>query len=248
MKRFPAHLPVALTFILLSAASARANQLTFLIDAGTIAGWDLFGSSCYSNLSNCGIYGVGLIGVSGQTVTSSSISIPTLGTNDQWTSKSGTIGAYGGVGIEAHDVSGGKIAFITNDSTISTANKTYKTANPTGGPGMGVAPVSSSSGSAVTHAGIISATTDLQIVLNFADYVAPTQTLSLEFAGLSFKWDGSQNKTLDDRISVTLTAATVTGNPVSATPEPSSLILILGGIALVGLSRMRCRARPEARA
>jgi len=236
MKQFIRHSFLGAALVLGITGSARANSLTFLLSVPTIEALNLGSANgCSSGLANCGVTGIGLNSVSGQTISSYTISIPGLTTLDNWTLVSSGFAPTTSTGYEAPDTSTNKLAVITADSTISTANGgagwTYVTKNPVGGPAMNLAQTSTG-GSALSSLGIISATTNLQIAINFTGAAPVTDTLSLDFVGIFFKADGSQDttKSWEQLANVTLTAST---------PEPSSILLVLGGVACIGIGRLR---------
>lgn len=213
-----------------SAVSARANTVTYLFSASALysAGFTA-GGNCASNLTNCGILGIGLVSSSGGTITSASFIAPTLGATDAWTSYTNSTNLPGVISGTGMEESGSGMAFITQDTHVGTGN-TYYTDN--GAKSISGAAV----GTGLSAAAYISSSTTLGFQVTYSGNVTGPVTLNLELvADLLSTSDGSNqggSKTYAG-------TATLTGVTAQATPEPSSMILIFGGIAGIAVSRFR---------
>jgi hypothetical protein len=225
-----------------SSAPARANQVEFLISASAlIADNPTFGGNCASGLTNCGVLGLGLVSATttgGVALPSFTVTFvaPSLGTTDGWTSFSGFTGsgetALAGSGMEE---SGSTIAFITATTNIGTGGAKYTDQGGT----TGISPQTTggAAGAGLSSTGTIQGSDTFGFILNFGSTtVTPTtETLNLVLAADEINPStGAQvgTKEIDGTLSVNLAG-------VNYTPEPSTIVLVLGGIAAIVIGRFR---------
>ncbi len=229
-----------------SAPSARANTVEYLFTAGQLFGSGLTNfnggtASCTTALINCGVLGIGLTGVtgSGSTVTSVSIKAPTLGSADAWTAFSGSElstgnGVIAGSGMEE---GGSEMAFITANTHI--AGNTYCSDNSTPACGAGaMAPAPANSGG-LSSAGVISTSDVLGFFVTYATTVSTSTAVGLN---LELVVD-SLNTTTGAQQGGAKTFGATGSLTATGTPEPSSIILVCGGVLGIAASRLRRRVR-----
>jgi hypothetical protein len=195
----------------------------------------------------CGIFGIGLattnISIAGATsVTASIIGITS---SNNWVAT--TLPNAGVAGIENQDLVGGTIAYIAPQSVAAgtigaglVANGTAATYTTDVAPATNLlkpAAVGTAGDGVGSFAGILSASTQFQFIVNFSTTVTPGTTANLtidvQSARINPATGAQQSKALNNQFIVSGIAGTSV-----ATPEPSSALLLLGGsLAAFGARR-----------
>jgi len=216
--------------------SAQASTLQFIvtdaqIEAAVTA--STFSSNCTATLSNCGIYGIGFISDSLSATGATAVS-NTVGTStDQWVSFIPNTGNK--AGFEAGDATGATIAFLTTNTSLLTTGS-YNT--DTGLSLIGAAAANTpslSTGTSGGHNGELVTTTSYTFDVTYSGNQAPaSDTITLQLVAdvlNSNGTEGNSNKGLLGTVNVVET--------LTATPEPSSMVLMFGGLLAIATSRLR---------
>ena len=210
-----------------ASGTASANQLQVFVTVGQIqaAAASAFSAQCSGALGvDCGVWAVAFM--SGTTASGSatsgvgSVSPDSTGT-DKWISS--TVLGYNGFKIGGTASGNTGEEFIT--SSTHTVGNTY-TGNVGSTNLVGVAP--------------LNASTQIGFVLTFAANIAANTSVDIAFQFLASRLNGTTGAELEKQIAG---SATITGLTLVELPEPSSIILQLSGLGLMGLAASWRRLR-----
>lgn len=238
MKSFFKHALLTAGLALGVTGSASANQMFVFVTVSQLQSAftsSVFGNNiatgnpyCASNLTNCGIYGVGFVSASGLSPTtvstSSTITSDVVDTgSDKWVSTT-----YNGYKMwEA----GGTAAGNTQEQLISQVNPT-----------TGINYTTNTGGNSLTGIAAMNATTagsaQIGFLLDFATNIAAgtTTNLTLQLLGVTLNTTTGAEGT--KALAGQLTISNVTLVP---TPEPSSIGLAIAGLAGIAMGARRRR-------
>ncbi len=213
--RLESAITLTIAALVCSVAPARANQLSVLITEAQIraAVTSSTFTGCSAGLTDCGVYAIGLKSDSlGETSATANRS-----PSSSWAVVS--LGSSGGPGYEASGAAAGQ-TYITANTHVTSSNNYDTNTTPALLKGAGALPVGTTLGWLVTYS------------TNIAVGVSDTLTLRLFAVQLNATTGAEGNKGL---------ASNVTISTLTSLPEPSSMLLFLGGFAALGVYRLRRR-------
>ncbi|MES1260744.1 MAG: PEP-CTERM sorting domain-containing protein [Acidobacteriota bacterium] len=242
MKKICTTALLSTAMFMVSSVPAQASQLTVVVTVGQII--NAFATTansgltanCLSNLSDCGIFGIGLVSDTLGTLNltnSHGITAPAAGLPDAWVPKS--INGLTNPGFEAGGNPNTVVAFITNDTHLLSTGTPY-TANTLATAQNG-AP-NSLAGDSTSGIGMLSTGTTLSFLLDYgmSNVAAGVDNITFEVLVAKFNSNGTQ---ASKNILGTIVVNGLNATTLTTAPEPSSVALLLGGIAVIGWRRFR---------